>query len=79
MKIVEYQNSENIVVEFQDEYKFRKKTTYSNYNKGQIKNPYDKTVYGIGYVGEGEFLTKRNNRPTREYTCWIHMLERCYL
>lgn len=78
MRIVEYIKHDNIVVEFQDNYKFRKKTTYSNFKSSGVKNPYDKTVHGVGCVGDGEFLTKRNNRPTREYTCWIHMLERCY-
>lgn len=80
MRIVEYIGSENIVVEFQDDYKFRKKSTYSNFKNGGIKNPYDKTVHGIGFIGDGEFLTKEPNgyHPTREYTCWIHMIERCY-
>ena len=31
MKIVEYINSGDITVEFQDEYKFRKKTQYINF------------------------------------------------
>lgn len=80
MRIVEYTNSENIVVEFQDDYKFRKKSTYSNFKSGGIKNPYDKTVHSVGYIGDGEFLTKEPDgyHPTREYTCWIHMIERCY-
>ena len=81
MRIVEYVNADNVVVEFQDEYKYRKRTIYQNFKSGQIKNPYDKSVHGVGCIGEGEFLTKEPNgyHPTREYTCWIHMIERCYL
>lgn len=57
MKIVDYKNCENVVVEFQDEYKCQKNTTYVNFKRGQVKNPYDKTACGVGYVGEGKYLT----------------------
>lgn len=77
MKIVEYTNNENMIVEFQDNHKFRKKAAYTNFKSGSIKNPYDKTVYGIAWIGEGEYLTKENNRPTKVYTCWLHLIERC--
>ena len=81
MKIVEYVSADNVLVEFQDDYKYRKRTIYQNFKSGQIKNPYDKSVHGVGCIGDGEFLTKESNgyHPTREYTCWIHMIERCYL
>ena len=81
MKIVKYVSVNDMVVEFQDKYKYRKKTNYQNFKSGQIKNPYDKSVHGVGCIGDGEFLTKEPNgyHPTREYTCWIHMIERCYL
>ena len=78
MKIVEYVNNENIVVEFQDEHKFRKKAMYTNFRTGSIKNPYDKTVFSIGYIGDGEYMAKRNKKPTREYHCWQNMLERLF-
>ena len=42
MKIVEYVSADNILVEFQDDYKYRKRTIYQNFKIGQIKNPYDK-------------------------------------
>lgn len=78
MKIVGYKNSDNITVEFLDSHKFRKITTYSNFVRGQIKNPYDKSACGVGYVGEGKYLTKENGRSTKLYSCWVHMIERCY-
>lgn len=79
MRIVEYTNNNNIIVEFQDKYKFRKKAAYTNFKTGSVKNPYDKTVYGVGCTGNGKFQTKRNGKPAREYHCWQDMLERCYL
>ena len=80
MKIVEYTNSNNIIVEFQDEYKFRKKTTYSNFKAGRVKNPYDKTVFGIGYLGSGTHKSWKNVRGSRDtYLNWVAMLQRCYV
>lgn len=80
MKIVEYITADNIIVEFQDEYKFRKKTTYSNFKMGRVKNPYDKTVFGIGYLGNGIHKSWKNARGSRDtYLNWIAMLQRCYV
>ena len=66
MKIVEYNGWGNIVVEFQDEHKYRKNTTYSNFKTGCIKNPYDKTVYGIAWIGEGKYLAKENGKSLNQ-------------
>lgn len=78
MKIIDYRNCDNIVVEFQDQYKCQKNTTYVNFRRGQVKNPYDKTACGVGYIGEGKYITKENGRSTKLYSCWVHMIERCY-
>ena len=39
MRIVEYNNYANIIVEFQDEYSTRVKTTWQNFDKGSVVNP----------------------------------------
>ena len=70
MKIIEYQNSKNIIVEFQDEHRYRIKTHYKCFILGNVKNPYDKTLYGVAYIGEGQKL-KYNNKITKEQTLGI--------
>ena len=40
MKIVAYNNREDIIVEFQDEHKYRVHTSYQNFKKGKCKNPF---------------------------------------
>lgn len=77
MKIVEYNKSSNIVVEFQDDYKFRVKNTYSNFKKGCIKNPYYPSLYGVGVIGS-KYLVSNNCKNTKEYDMWHSMLQRCY-
>ena len=38
MKIVEYKNTKDIIVEFQDEYKAKVHTQYGAFKKGNVKN-----------------------------------------
>lgn len=78
MKIVE-DNGSTITVEFQDSKRFRSTTIYSNFKMGQIKNPYDVTVFNIGYLGVGKYSARENNKKmTNEYTYWTDILSRCY-
>lgn len=74
MQIVRYGTYDDIDVKFLDEdgYVF-KHTTYNNFKIGQIKNPYDRCIFGIGYLGEGDAQQK-----TQVGYCWRGMLERCY-
>lgn len=72
MKIIEYNNSDNIVVEFQDEFKHKKRTTYSLFRKNSIRNPYYPSYLGIGIVGV------KYSSNTKEYIAWSSMITRCY-
>ena len=79
MKIVRYENSDNIDVQFLDDnYYIYHNTTYSNFKCGCIKNPYDKSVFGVGYIGVGKYQTRINDVNTVYYNTWCDMLRRCY-
>jgi hypothetical protein len=78
MKIIEYNNCADIVVEFQDEHKYKTRATYNSFKKG-IFNPYDKNTIGVGYIGEGKYKAKDENGKTAyNYKAWFSMMERCY-
>lgn len=78
MKIVEYNSYADIIVEFQDEYKTRVHTNYGSFKRNEVTNPYDKTLFNVGYLGEGKYERYKNGRNTKFYSCWSHMLKRCY-
>jgi len=78
MVIVDYKNTRNTVIEFQDKYKYRTKITYDRFIKGEISNPYDKTMYGIGYLGVGSYKSSKNHQSSKVYTTWHSMFARCY-
>lgn len=47
---------------------------------GSIKNNYQKSVHGVGFIGEGKFRSydKGSRKLTAEYHVWSNMLYRCY-
>ena len=86
MKIVEYNNNCDVIIEFQDEHKYRVHTSYKHFKNGECKNPFFPSVYGHGYLG----IDKNGNVPkvselkndkrvqTWEYDRWCKMLIRCF-
>lgn len=76
MTIIEYNNADDIVVEFENGYKT--KSRYSHFKEGKIKSPYDKTIYGVACLGEGKYKTTINNKRTIQYKYWHSMLIRCH-
>ena len=86
MQIIEYNNAKDIVVEFQDEHKYRVHTRYGYFKNGQCKNPFFASVFGYGYLG----IDRNGNVPkmsefkdgkwcsTWEYNKWQSMLQRCF-
>lgn len=77
MKVIEYNKSSDIVVEFQDKYKAKVNTTYGNFKSGSIKNPYYPSICGVGMVGT-KYLSRINSIQLKEYVAWTGMLDRCF-
>ena len=75
MKVVEYEKTENIVVEFQDKYRGKVVTRYNEFAKGKVKNPYHPNVYG-GMIGI-KYPAKVNGKVSKEYFTWKNMLVDC--
>lgn len=86
MRIIEYNNVKDIVVEFQDKYKYRLHTQYECFKNGKCKNPFFPSVCGHGYLG----VDKNGNVPktaefkdgkwygTQECNKWGAMLNRSF-
>ena len=76
--VKEYKSNSDVTVKFMDEHGAEIHTTWQHCRKGQVKNPYFKSVYGVGCLGKGDFVTRVNGKLTREYDLWGNMLKRCY-
>ena len=76
--VIDYVNYDNVQVMFLDEHKWTTLTTWKNLENGHLKNPFHKSVHGVGFLGVGYVSTKKNGQKTREYNLWMSMLDRCY-
>lgn len=74
MTIVKYTNAHDIIVKFEDG--FETHTQHSNFIRGNVRNPYCKDVYNIACIGNTSVVDC--GKPKKSYTCWKHMIERCY-
>ena len=77
MKIVEYIDSHNIMVQFDDDEANIVKSSYEQFECGGIGNPFASTTYGIGVMGN-EYPSKEKGHYTKEYLAWRAMIARCY-
>ena len=86
MKIVEYNNCDDITIQFEDEHKYWLHTRYGYFKNSECKNPFYPSVCWHGYLG----VDKNGNVPktkefkdgksvrTQEYAKWKGMLQRCF-
>lgn len=71
--VIKYENYKNITVKFEDT-GYETTTTGCSIRNGTVKDPYVKSVYGVGFIGEGEPPSLKN--PA--YVRWRNMIRRCY-
>lgn len=76
-KIVEYRSCKSCDVQFENG-TIIKNREYTDLLKGAVKNPYHKSVLGVGYYGVGIYKAKINDKHTDSYLSWRSMLSRCY-
>lgn len=77
-KVLRYDGSERVLIEFQDEHKHQKLTSTTHIRSGSVKNPYQPNVQGVGYVGVGKHQASIGTKRTPEYELWSRMMQRCY-
>jgi len=77
MIIVEYNNYKNITVHFTKSGSYIK-TRYDHFTEGSTKDPYDKTIFSIGYLGIGKYKSSKNKNKNIQYYTWRNMFVRCY-
>lgn len=46
--------------------------------EGNVKNRLRRSVYGVGFIGYGEYSSKKNKSIDPAYSSWKSMIKRCY-
>lgn len=76
MIVEKFNNFHDILVRFEQGNLVH--TRWQHFKNGMVKNPYDKSVFGVGYIGEGQYKSIDNGKNTPQYKCWNNMLLRNY-
>ncbi|MFR2570116.1 MAG: AP2 domain-containing protein [Clostridia bacterium] len=76
--ITKYNYARDINVYFPEYNWTAKNVEYRQFKNGEIKCPYERRTFGVGYMGEGKYKSKENGKITRVYKTWQSMLQRCY-
>jgi len=79
VEIIRYISATDITVRFNDKRgTVRKHCSYKDIKNGSVKNKYHKSIFGIGYFGEGPYTARVNKKMSRCYEAWFNMMIRCY-
>lgn len=78
IKIINYIDNHNVEFCFLDEYEYKSCTTLQNIKNGEVKNPFHRSVLGVGYYGDGIYGDRENGAKHPSYVTWFSMMNRCY-
>ncbi|CAL9959044.1 HNH endonuclease [Vibrio phage 219E48-1] len=75
--ITKYVHCKNVEVRFVNT-GFETTARMDNIRLGRVKDPLYPSVFGVGFIGVGEYKVSVNSKITKAYQCWSDMLKRCY-
>jgi hypothetical protein len=74
--VIKYNNAKDVLIEHNDEWRHRSSVESCNIRAGGVKNPFRPSVYGLGYIGLGEYNVSINRKLTHAYKSWSSLLMR---
>lgn len=77
VEVIEYRGAFDVDVRFLDT-GFIVTTNAGNVRNGSIKDKLKRTVYGVGFFGDGKHKSSVNKKPNPAYKAWKAMMQRCY-
>lgn len=78
MIITKYRKYSDVDIYFPEYNWTFKNARYGDFKNGNVRCPYEPRVLNKGYLGEGEYKVRENNKNTKVYNTWHNMLMRCY-
>lgn len=73
--VTDYVDGYNITAKFEQPREYEFKTYLSSLKTGGIKNKYHPSIYGVGFMGVGQYGSKKDKQAHSHFTS---MFERCY-
>jgi hypothetical protein len=79
IEIVEYISNNNCTIKFNDERgSIRYNVAIKEIKNGAVTNYYHRSKYDVGYIGEGNYCSSKDNVNQRDYDYWDGIYKRCY-
>jgi len=78
LTVIERISHQKVVIEHNDSYAHRAVANSTSIQRGSVKNPYQPSVYGVGFLGVGDFIKSTNRVLSPAYRAWVDMMDRCY-
>jgi len=75
VEIIEYRGNREVDVRFLNT-GYEMVTTKEQILRGSVKDKMAKTIYGVGYLGDGKY--KATHMDRKPYLVWRSMIQRCY-
>lgn len=75
--VIKIVNRKEVYITFK-ECEFPIRTRLAELKRGSLKNPCHRSVYGVGYYGQGGYKARDSDKKTNAYVCWSNMIKRCY-
>lgn len=76
--VLSYKDNKDILIEFLDDYVYRRSVQSVTLRSGGFKNLLYPSVLGVGCIGIGKYPSREDGKLTRAYNTWMNMLKRCY-
>lgn len=77
-EVVEHNSYKDVVIRSRDEYRWETTTQIQHIQKRSIRYPYDRSVYGVGFLGIGDHVASVDGKLTHKYETWHGMFKRSY-
>lgn len=75
--VVNYEGYEKVTVNFVGT-DIHVVTRWKRVEERAVENPYHRSFYGVGFIGQGEYSSSENSKSTKAVVAWADMLKRCY-
>lgn len=78
-EVIKYVSAKEVTVKFLDAYGYELTTAAHDLKLSSFRNPYYRSVNGVGYIGVGIHGARLNGKAFHAYQRWASMMARCYL
>lgn len=78
LEVIEYNSAIDVTVRFIDTGTILRGCESGNIRKGAVMDRMRASIFGVGFIGYGDYISLKKGKPTKAYQAWRDMIRRCY-